>query len=72
MTCLHGESEVGKKKACFACKKCGAMTEKKGHVCKPKKLKKKDERAGKSRKKKSRDKKEKKDKKGKKKKGRKK
>ncbi len=69
MTCLHGESEVGKKKACFACKKCGAMTEKKGHVCKPKKLKKKDERTGKKKEKKRGDTKEKKDRKDKKKKG---
>ena len=39
MTCLHGESEVKKGKARFVCKRCGAMTDRKGHVCKPKKVK---------------------------------
>jgi len=35
---MHGESEVGKKKAKFQCAKCGAMTLKKGHACKPDKV----------------------------------
>ena len=47
MTCLHGESEVKKGKARFACRRCGAMTDKKGHVCKPEKVKKKGEKGGK-------------------------
>lgn len=37
--CLKGESEVKKKKAKYACEKCGAKTAEKSHVCKPKKLK---------------------------------
>ncbi|GEM_PF-2135635 len=37
--CLKGESEVKKKAARFACEKCGARTDQKSHVCKPKKLK---------------------------------
>ena len=37
--CLKGESEVKKKEAKFACQSCGAKTDKKSHVCKPKKLK---------------------------------
>ena len=37
--CLKGESEVKKKAAKFACEKCGARTDQKSHVCKPKKLK---------------------------------
>ena len=36
--CLKGESEVKKKAAKFACEKCGAKSEKKGHLCKPEKL----------------------------------
>ena len=48
VTCLHGESEVKKSKARFACKRCGAMTDKKGHVCKPEKTKKKDGKKGKT------------------------
>ncbi|SHJ09836.1 hypothetical protein SAMN02745165_01565 [Malonomonas rubra DSM 5091] len=35
MGCLKGKSEVKQKKAKFECEKCGAMVEKKGHVCKP-------------------------------------
>ena len=38
MGCLKGDSEVKKKKAKFECGKCGAMTAKKGHVCKPVKV----------------------------------
>jgi hypothetical protein len=37
--CLKGESEVKKKDASFACEKCGAKTDKKAHICKPKKIK---------------------------------
>lgn len=37
--CLKGESEVKKKDAAFACEKCGAKTDKKSHLCKPKKIK---------------------------------
>ena len=37
--CMHGDSEVSKKKARFQCAKCGAMTAKKGHACKPEKIK---------------------------------
>ena len=39
MGCLKGESEVKKKTAKFACGKCGAKVEKKGHACKPVKVK---------------------------------
>jgi len=37
--CLKGESEAKKKSAKVACGKCGALAEKKSHVCKPEKLK---------------------------------
>jgi hypothetical protein len=36
--CLKGKSEVGKDEARYECKKCGARTDDKNHVCKPKKL----------------------------------
>jgi len=36
--CKKGKSEVGKDDAKFKCKKCGALTEEKDHVCKPKKV----------------------------------
>jgi len=36
--CLKGESEVKKKAAKFACGKCGALSEDKGHLCKPEKV----------------------------------
>jgi len=36
--CLKGESDVKKKDARFACEKCGARSDKKGHLCKPEKL----------------------------------
>lgn len=39
--CLKGESEVKKKDARYVCEKCGAKTDKKSHLCKPQKLKKK-------------------------------
>ncbi len=38
MSCLKGESEVKKKDAKFECGKCGALTSKKAHVCKPVKV----------------------------------
>lgn len=38
MGCLKGESEVKKKEARFECSKCGALTSKKGHACKPVKV----------------------------------
>lgn len=37
--CLKGESEVKSKAATHACGKCGAKSDKKGHLCKPDKLK---------------------------------
>lgn len=63
--CLHGESEVKKGKARFQCRRCGALTDKKGHVCKPEKTKKadKEKKAGKDRKKQGKGKKDKKKKK---------
>lgn len=39
MGCLKGESEVEKKAAEFECSKCGGLTNKKGHACKPVKIK---------------------------------
>lgn len=36
--CLKGKSEVKKKDATFTCAKCGALSEKKGHLCKAEKL----------------------------------
>jgi hypothetical protein len=39
--CLKGKSEVKKKDAKFQCRRCGARTDDKGHVCKPEKFKKK-------------------------------
>jgi len=38
--CLKGKSEVAKDEAKYKCKKCGAKTDDKDHVCKPKKIKK--------------------------------
>lgn len=37
--CLKGDSEVKKKEAKFKCEKCGALTDKKKHICKPEKIK---------------------------------
>ncbi len=39
--CLKGKSEAGKKKATHKCKRCGARSDVKDHLCKPKKIKKK-------------------------------
>jgi len=41
-SCLKGKSEVKKKEASVACEKCGALSDKKSHLCKPVKLKDKD------------------------------
>lgn len=37
--CLKGDSDAPKKDAKFCCEKCGGKTDKKSHVCKPKKIK---------------------------------
>ena len=39
--CLKGKSEAKPKPDRFECKKCGAVSEKKSHVCSPKKIKEK-------------------------------
>ena len=39
--CLKGKSEAKKGAAKFQCRKCGARTDDKSHVCKPEKVKKK-------------------------------
>ena len=39
--CLKGKAECGSKDADFKCDKCGALTKKKKHLCKPEKIKKK-------------------------------
>ena len=39
MGCLKGKSEDKPKKGHFQCKKCGATSAKKAHLCKPKKIK---------------------------------
>jgi len=41
MGCRKGESEHKPKAGRFRCAKCGATSKKKGHVCKPEKIKKK-------------------------------
>lgn len=38
MGCLKGKSEHKPKPGRFACRKCGAVSKKKGHLCKPKKI----------------------------------
>lgn len=40
--CLKGKSETKEKHAKVSCGKCGALAEKKGHVCQPVKLKEKE------------------------------
>ena len=42
MSCLKGKSSVKKKDAKVTCKKCGALADKKGDVCKAEKIKTKD------------------------------
>ena len=39
MSCLKGKSENKPKPGRYVCSKCKAVTKKKGHVCKPKKIK---------------------------------
>jgi len=39
MTCREGESENKSKPGRYRCKQCGAVSKKKSHVCKPKKIK---------------------------------
>ncbi len=41
MGCLKGKSEAKEKAGHYLCKKCGAVSKKKGHVCKPQKIDKK-------------------------------
>ena len=53
--CMHGESEVSRKKARFQCAKCGALTAKKSHACKPGKISDKEGKPGKGTKKKKKD-----------------
>jgi len=43
MSCLKGSSPVKKKEAKFFCDKCGAQVKKKSQVCKPAKVKTKDD-----------------------------
>ncbi len=45
--CLKGKSESNPQVGAFKCEKCGAVSEKKKHICKPDKLKKKDLNKGK-------------------------
>lgn len=40
--CLKGKSEAKVKPGSFRCKKCGAVSTRKDHLCDPKKLKKED------------------------------
>ncbi len=37
--CLKGKDEAKPKPGLYECEKCGSVTEKKGHVCKPHKIK---------------------------------
>lgn len=53
--CLKGKSEARPEPGAFSCKKCGAVTEKKSHACKPEKIKKKEEKNKKKKKEKERD-----------------
>ena len=39
MSCLKGKSESKAKAGNFVCKKCKAVSKKKDHLCKPKKIK---------------------------------
>ena len=47
MACLKGKSLVKKKEAKVVCEKCGSLVKKKDQVCKPVKLKSKNEKPGK-------------------------
>jgi hypothetical protein len=49
MGCRKGESEHKPKPGRYRCARCGAVSKKKGHLCKPQKIKKdppRDERSG--------------------------
>ncbi len=50
-SCLKGKSEAKKHPGAYLCDKCGAVSDKKKHVCDPSKLKKKDLEKGKKKKK---------------------
>jgi len=39
MGCLKGKSKDKPKKGHYKCTKCGAVSKKKGHLCKPTKIK---------------------------------
>jgi len=39
MSCLKGKSEAKNKAGNYKCKKCGAISKKKGRLCKAKKIK---------------------------------
>jgi len=39
MSCLKGKSEAKPKPGNYKCKKCGAVSKKKGHLCKAGKIK---------------------------------
>lgn len=39
MSCLKGKKEAKEKPGNYKCTKCGAVSDKKKHICKPKKLK---------------------------------
>jgi hypothetical protein len=41
-SCLKGKSEIKPKEGAYRCDKCGAVSKKKGHLCKPEKLSPKD------------------------------
>ena len=43
MACLKGKSENEPKPGRFRCSKCGAVSKKKKHICKPKKIKETDD-----------------------------
>lgn len=38
MGCLKGRKKAKEDPGNFTCKKCGAVSKKKGHLCKPKKI----------------------------------
>ena len=39
MSCMKGKNEDKDKPGNYKCKKCGAVSKKKGHLCKAKKIK---------------------------------
>ena len=46
MMCLKGESEHNPKPGRYRCKNCGAVSKKKGRICKPKKIKDESQKSG--------------------------